>query len=60
RTSVSVGDPADLVIVDDDPAEVGRTRLPTLPASATLVAGRWTYLSEVFADSVSARTRPNR
>ncbi|WP_328523231.1 amidohydrolase [Kribbella sp. NBC_00359] len=45
RSSVSVGDPADLVLLPDDPAHLSNHDLRTLPVLATLVAGRFTHRS---------------
>ncbi|NKY39508.1 amidohydrolase, partial [Cellulomonas septica] len=40
-----VGDPADLVLLDDDPVARGRTAgaLRDMPVAGTLVAGGWTH-----------------
>jgi predicted amidohydrolase YtcJ len=46
RTTITVGDPADLVLVPDDPAHLSNPDLRTLPVLATLVAGRFTHRVE--------------
>jgi predicted amidohydrolase YtcJ len=43
RRAVRVGDVADLVLVDVDPAELTAAELCEMPVHATLVAGRWAY-----------------
>ncbi|TXK19953.1 amidohydrolase family protein [Homoserinibacter sp. GY 40078] len=43
RTTVAVGDPADLVVVESDPATLPRDALRELPVAATLVGGRATW-----------------
>jgi hypothetical protein len=43
RRDIRVGDPADLVIVDGDPAGADVAQLRTMPVFGTLLAGRWTY-----------------
>ncbi|MFE3737313.1 amidohydrolase family protein [Streptomyces sp. NPDC059134] len=43
RTSVRVGDPADLVIVDTDPLTADDATLRRMPVHGTLLAGRWTH-----------------
>lgn len=41
--SVTAGEVADLVIVDDDPRTVDADRLRAMPVAGTLLGGRWTY-----------------
>ncbi|TFV99277.1 amidohydrolase [Leifsonia flava] len=43
RSTVEVGQPADLVIVDADPTTASVDDLRTLPVAATLLAGRFTH-----------------
>jgi len=43
RSSVEVGQPADLVIVDRDPYSSSRDELRGMPVAATLLAGRFTW-----------------
>ncbi len=43
RERVHVGDPADLVVCDDDPTTCSVDLLRTGPVAATMVAGRWTH-----------------
>ncbi|ALX65963.1 amidohydrolase [Microbacterium sp. XT11] len=43
RTSVAVGQPADLVLVDRDPYASDRDELRTMPVAATLLGGRFTH-----------------
>ena len=43
RSTVAVGQPADLVITDLDPAAVGHEQLRSMPVAGTLVAGRFTF-----------------
>ena len=43
RTSVSVGERADLVIVDIDPLQAGLDELTRMPVAGTLLGGRFTY-----------------
>lgn len=43
RSTVLVGQPADLVITDLDPAAVGHEQLRAMPVAATLLAGRFTF-----------------
>jgi predicted amidohydrolase YtcJ len=43
RTSVVAGEPADLVVVEQDPATLERDALRELPVAATLVGGRFTH-----------------
>lgn len=43
RSRIRVGDPADLVVVDDDPAELTPKELASASVFGTLVAGRWTH-----------------
>lgn len=43
RTSLAVGQPADLVITDADPSVAGRDALRTMPVAATLLGGRFTW-----------------
>jgi predicted amidohydrolase YtcJ len=44
RSTVAVGQPADLVVVGRDPASVDEHALRSMPVYATLLAGRFTYL----------------
>ncbi|GAA3742443.1 hypothetical protein HDA32_003284 [Spinactinospora alkalitolerans] len=46
RTGVGVGDRADLVVTGRDPAEVSPGELRAMPVTATLLAGRPTFLAE--------------
>ncbi|MET9441833.1 amidohydrolase [Streptomyces sp. NPDC006610] len=43
RAGLTVGDAADLVVVDADPADAGPTTLRAMPVHATMLAGRWTH-----------------
>lgn len=43
RTSLEVGQPADLVISDRDPYSSDRDQLRSMPVAATLLGGRFTY-----------------
>lgn len=43
RSQLAVGEPADLVIIEDDPYSAGRDTLRDMPVAATLVGGRFTY-----------------
>jgi predicted amidohydrolase YtcJ len=43
RRSVGVGDVADLVLVDGDPAQAPLDDLAQMPVAGTLLAGRWTF-----------------
>ncbi|MET7656203.1 MULTISPECIES: amidohydrolase [unclassified Streptomyces] len=43
RRLIRVGDPADLVVVDVDPAEAGTDTLRAMPVHATMTDGRWTH-----------------
>jgi predicted amidohydrolase YtcJ len=43
RTSIAVGQPADLVISDVDPLGADAERLRSMPVSATLLGGRFTW-----------------
>lgn len=43
RSTVEVGQPSDLVIVDVDPTTASADALRTLPVAATLLAGRFTH-----------------
>jgi Predicted metal-dependent hydrolase with the TIM-barrel fold len=43
RDGVAPGDPADLVIVADDPATLDPARLREIEVLGTLLAGRWTH-----------------
>lgn len=43
RTSVAVGDPADLVVTDHDPHRATAAELRAMPVAGTLLAGRWTH-----------------
>jgi predicted amidohydrolase YtcJ len=45
RTTVSVGQPADLVVTDLDPYTATPAELRLMPVAATLVAGRFTHRS---------------
>jgi predicted amidohydrolase YtcJ len=46
RRGVRVGDVADLVIVDHDPATLSPADLRGMPVFGTLLAGRWTYRAD--------------
>jgi predicted amidohydrolase YtcJ len=43
RRSTKVGDVADLVLVDGDPAQTPLDELAAMPVAGTLLAGRWTF-----------------
>ncbi|MDF2989820.1 MAG: hypothetical protein K0S37_334 [Microbacterium sp.] len=43
RTTLAVGQPADLVVVDADPFACDRDALRAMPVAATLLSGRFTY-----------------
>jgi predicted amidohydrolase YtcJ len=43
RSAVAVGDPADLVVLDEAPGQVPADGLRELPVAATLVGGRFTW-----------------
>jgi predicted amidohydrolase YtcJ len=43
RSRVSVGDVADLCVVEIDPLTATAEELRSMPVSATLLAGRFTY-----------------
>jgi hypothetical protein len=43
RREIRVDEPADLVIVDGDPAAADVAQLRTMPVFGTLLAGRWTH-----------------
>ena len=43
RVGVSVGDVADLVLVESDPLAASSAALRTMPVLGTAIAGRWTY-----------------
>jgi hypothetical protein len=43
RAHIRVGDLADLVIVDNDPADLEPTALASMSVFGTLLGGRWTY-----------------
>jgi predicted amidohydrolase YtcJ len=43
RTAITVGQPADLVLLPEDPAHLSNHDLRTLPVLATLVAGCFTH-----------------
>lgn len=43
RTSLEVGQPADLVISDRDPYASDRDQLRSMPVAATLLGGRFTH-----------------
>jgi predicted amidohydrolase YtcJ len=43
RTSIGAGDPADLIVLDDDPFSATPDGLRTMSVAATMLAGRWTY-----------------
>lgn len=45
RTRLAVGEPADLVVFDRDPAACTRDELRDMPVSATLLGGRFTWRS---------------
>lgn len=48
RSSVEVGDQADLVLLDHSPAELSPSDLRLVPVHATMRAGRWTHRSAAF------------
>ena len=43
ESRVAAGEPADLVVVDEDPLAAGPERLRAMPVAATLVQGRFTH-----------------
>ncbi len=43
RTTVAVGQPADLVVTSIDPRAAGVDELRSMPVDGTLLAGRWTW-----------------
>jgi predicted amidohydrolase YtcJ len=43
RRRISVGDPADVVVLDADPLAVSDAEFAAMPVAATLVAGRFTH-----------------
>ncbi|QDY89843.1 amidohydrolase [Arthrobacter sp. UKPF54-2] len=43
RRRISVGDPADVVVLDADPLAVSDAEFAAMPVAATLVAGQFTY-----------------
>lgn len=43
RTSVNVGDVADLIVLDDDPVTAEPHQLRAMSVAATLLGGRWTW-----------------
>ncbi|MEV0308113.1 amidohydrolase [Nonomuraea fuscirosea] len=43
RAGFAPGDPADLVVLDRDPATADRDELRTMPVAGTLLAGHWTW-----------------
>lgn len=43
RRELEVGQPADVVILDDDPADLAPVELRSIPVFGTLVGGRWTH-----------------
>jgi predicted amidohydrolase YtcJ len=43
RRRISVGDPADVVVLDADPLAVSDAEFAAIPVAATLVAGRFTH-----------------
>ena len=43
RTTVDVGQPADLVVTEADPHAVDPDALRTMPVAATLLGGRFTH-----------------
>ena len=47
RRRISVGDPADVVVLDADPLAVPDAEFAAMPLAATLVAGRFTYRAGV-------------
>ncbi|MFD7159656.1 amidohydrolase [Kribbella sp. NPDC059898] len=50
RHQLTVGDPADLVLVPEDPATLSNADLRALPVLATLVAGQVTFLADEFGN----------
>ena len=47
RTTVRVGEVADLVIVEHDPVTASPAQLRTMPVAGTLIAGEWTWRSGI-------------
>jgi predicted amidohydrolase YtcJ len=50
RHQLAVGDPADLVLVPENPATLSNQDLRSLPVLATLVAGQVTFLADDFGN----------
>ncbi|GAA3084412.1 putative amidohydrolase YtcJ [Kribbella aluminosa] len=50
RRQLIVGDPADLVLVPEDPATLSNADLRALPVLATLVAGQVSFLADDFGN----------
>jgi predicted amidohydrolase YtcJ len=46
RTSIRAGDPADLIVLDDDPFSATPDRLRRMSVAATMLDGRWTHRTE--------------
>ncbi|WP_214416258.1 amidohydrolase [Sphaerisporangium fuscum] len=47
RTTVTAGDPADLVVVASDPAQASPGELRRMEVLGTLLAGRWTHRASI-------------
>ncbi|GAB6900604.1 amidohydrolase [Kineosporia succinea] len=45
RSRIAVGEPADLIVLDEDPSSLDSSALRGLPVAATLLGGRWTWKS---------------
>jgi predicted amidohydrolase YtcJ len=45
--AISVGDPADLIVLDDDPFTASPEALRRMAVTATLLAGHWTHRTEL-------------
>lgn len=58
RRTVAVGSPADLVIVQENPAQVDGASLGSIPVLGTLLAGHWTYLSDSLGSHRVTRCPP--
>ena len=47
RPAISVGDPADLIVLDDDPFTASPEALRRMAVAATMLAGHWTHRTEL-------------
>jgi predicted amidohydrolase YtcJ len=53
RFTPRLADRADLVVTDLDPLAASADDLRTMPVSGTLLAGRWTWRADAFAEDVA-------